>query len=81
MSYYLDPKKVKQSGAPSKFGTFRIGEEPEYPGIYECQVCAHEIVMNRDADPFPPCSNCKKTAADNKQWLLLVRAQNASEKK
>lgn len=80
MSYYLDPKKVKQSTTVSKFGLFRIGEAPKYPGIYECQVCEHEIVMNRDADPFPPCKNCEKTAADKKQWLLLVRAQDASEK-
>ncbi|MEM8059813.1 hypothetical protein [Morganella morganii] len=54
---------------------WKIGENPEYPGIYKCQQCGFEDVINRDCDKLPPCSHC--SGGKGNTWQLLVLAQDA----
>ncbi len=77
MAFYIDPKAVKKSDKPNKFGVFTVGEKPKYAGIYECLNCGQEDVINRECTKLPPCAACKK---QSHQWQFLVRAQDASEK-
>ncbi len=49
------------------------GECPSAPGIYKCQKCGFEDVINRKCDKLPPCSNCN----ENMTWKLLVKAVDA----
>lgn len=79
MAYYHDIKNVEQSPNPDKGKynkTRKIGENPYYPGIFKCQTCGFEDVMNRACEKLPPCSNCKKKGHSN-EWKLLVRANDA----
>lgn len=77
MAFYIDPKKVKQSQNPANFAVFRVGEKPNYPGIYKCLNCGEEDVINRECKKLPPCAACKE---QSHKWEFLVRAQNADEK-
>jgi hypothetical protein len=78
MAFYLDPRKVRQSDKTSKFQKFAVGDIPDYPGIYECQNCGQEDVINRECTKLPPCAACKEKGHE---WLLIARAQDADEKK
>jgi len=79
MARFIKAKSVKKSDYPAKFEKiWNIGEKPEYPGIYECQACLYEDVINRECEKLPPCSNCKKKGHSN-TWQLLVTAQDAPE--
>lgn len=72
MAWYRDSANVKRSGdqyAEKYENVWTSGEEPSYPGIYKCQSCGFEDVINRECDTMPPCSNC-----DGSTWKLLVRA-------
>ncbi|MGO3691145.1 MAG: hypothetical protein ACTJF0_11880 [Psychroflexus halocasei] len=76
MAWYSDRDNVKESSKTDKFTkNWSIGETPKFPGIYKCQHCGFEDVMNRDCDKLPPCSNCKAKGHSN-TWKLLVRADN-----
>ncbi|MGY4534634.1 ribosomal protein L37AE/L43A [Pseudomonas sp. TE3786] len=79
MAFYTDTKVVLVSNQPAKYQTIRrIGEKPEGPGIYKCQSCGFEDVMNRECTKLPPCSNCSKSKGAN-TWKLLVTAADASQ--
>ncbi len=69
MPLYSDGNKFKISKDAAFSKTHKIGENPDLPGIFECQSCGKEIVMNRVADPLPPCSACKKPTAT---WKLVA---------
>ncbi|HHQ4311112.1 TPA: hypothetical protein ACSP7Z_001735 [Serratia fonticola] len=77
MAYYGDTKLVRradnEAGLKKYSKIWKIGEKPVYPGIYKCQHCSFEDVINRDCEKLPPCSNCKKKGHAN-EWKLLVRA-------
>ncbi|EOZ3196025.1 TPA: hypothetical protein PXJ35_004444 [Yersinia enterocolitica] len=78
MAVYNNSKTVTKTEHPAKFEKiWKIGEKPEYPGIYECKSCLYEDVINRECEKFPPCSNCKNGTSN--KWQLLVQAQNAPE--
>lgn len=69
MPIYNDKYKFKISTDAAFSKIHKIGENPDLPGIFECQSCTKEIVMNRVADPLPPCSACKKPTAT---WKLVA---------
>ena len=78
MAFYSSTKAVKQSTATDKFTRLRpVGSLPAFPGIYECQSCGFEDVINRECEKLPPCSNCRE---DSHDWKLIVRAMNADDK-
>lgn len=76
MAFYADQKKVKLTNKPEQYSTLRKpGEKPGGPGIYECQTCGFEDVMNRKCDKLPPCSNCNNNGKNgNEYWKFLVKA-------
>lgn len=72
MAFYADEKKVRLSNKPEQYGTQRKpGEKPSSPGIYKCQSCGFEDVINRECEKLPPCSNCE---TETTTWKLLVKA-------
>lgn len=74
MALYADKTKVNLSNQPDKYGVERSpGETPPDPGIYKCQSCGYEDVINRECSTLPPCSECKKKTTT---WKLLVKAEN-----
>ncbi|AVZ00432.1 hypothetical protein DAI21_22710 (plasmid) [Lelliottia sp. WB101] len=76
MAWYASSKKVKLSSNQAKYKEVKnISEEPLYPGIYKCDSCGFEDVINRNCSKFPPCSNCAKPGHSN-TWKLLVRAED-----
>ncbi|MCV0986102.1 hypothetical protein [Escherichia coli] len=81
MAWYIDSKNVKKNekeGANAKYNKIRKpGEKPSSPGIYRCQSCGFEDLINRKCDKLPPCSNCQENGHKNNTWRLLVRAEEA----
>jgi hypothetical protein len=80
VAFYLDTAKVKKTSpdAEEKYKEiWKPGEDPDYPGIYKCQKCNYEDVINRECDKLPPCSNCKTKSMT---WKLLVRATDGNKK-
>lgn len=77
MAWYRDEVNVKRT-ALSKAQKYEVtltpGETPQFPGIYKCQSCGFEDVINRECDTMPPCANCRE---DTEDWKLLVRAEDA----
>ena len=72
MAFYEDAKAVKTTDSPEKYQTERKpGQRPSSPGIYKCQSCGYEDVINRECDTLPPCANCDKKPH---AWKLLVTA-------
>lgn len=71
MAFYSDSKSVFKSDKPDQYNIIRkSGSKPSSPGIYKCQDCGFEDVINRDCDKLPPCSGCD----GSKGWKLLVKA-------
>lgn len=70
--YYTTHLNKAESSTPFS-GVNNIGTKPSYPGIYKCQSCGFEDVINRECEKFPPCSNCSKKNGTN-TWKLLVQA-------
>ncbi|PDO82056.1 hypothetical protein BK796_23245 [Kosakonia pseudosacchari] len=56
---------------------WKPGENPDAAGIYRCQGCGYEDVINRECTKLPPCSNCEKNNHSDNTWKLLVRAEDA----
>ena len=76
MAWYRDGEVVKRAASKSHWtAVLSIGDKPEYPGIYKCQHCGFEDVINRACEKLPPCSNCAKPGHSN-TWKLLVRAED-----
>lgn len=74
MAFYDNAKHVRVSDKPNQYRELRsIGEAPGGPGIYKCQTCGFEDVINRKCDKLPPCSNCSPAKRANK-WVYLVKA-------
>ncbi len=72
MAFYEDAKAVKKTDSPEKYQKERKpGQRPSSPGIYKCQSCGYEDVINRECDTLPPCANCDKKPH---AWKLLVTA-------
>ncbi len=72
MAFYSDAKKVVKTDKPEKYQKERKpGEKPSSPGIYKCQACGYEDVINRECNTLPPCANCEKKPHT---WKLLVTA-------
>ncbi|RMK33526.1 hypothetical protein IPC94_29805 [Pseudomonas aeruginosa] len=62
MAWYRDNENVQRTGDKSKEKYAKIwkpGQKPDFPGIYKCQVCTYEDVINRECSSLLPCSNCK----------------------
>lgn len=79
MARYHKTSSVTKSNYPIKYEkVWKIGEKPEYPGIYECQECGFEDVINRDCDKLPPCANCNDGKSKTNTWQLLVLAQSVN---
>ena len=71
MSFYADKDNVKVSDKVKQYNDIRHpGEKPPAPGIYKCQGCGYEDVINRECGKIPPCSNC----GGDDGWKLLVKA-------
>jgi len=81
MAWYNDVNNVKLNKAESanaKYNkTFKPGQIPSYAGIYRCQECGYEDVINRECTKIPPCNNCEEKGHGENRWKLLVRAVNA----
>ncbi|EBF1418327.1 hypothetical protein J5K60_002576 [Escherichia coli] len=81
MAWYIDSKNVKKNTnekANAKYEKiWKPGEKPDCAGIYRCQACGYEDLINRQCNKLPPCSNCEKKAHKNNTWKLLVRAVDA----
>jgi hypothetical protein len=76
--YNGQTRKVRNTSNPEKYTVLRkVGSKPAGAGIYECQSCGQEDVINRECPILPPCSVCKE---DGHNWKLIVRAQGADEK-
>lgn len=72
MAFYNDSQKVRKTDKPEKYQKDRKpGEKPVNPGIYKCQQCGYEDVINRECEKLPPCANCNKNPHF---WKLLVTA-------
>jgi len=72
MAFYADSTAVKKTDKPDRYGVERKpGEAPSSPGIYKCQACGYEDVINRECSTLPPCANCNKKPH---KWKLLVTA-------
>ena len=77
MSRFNDDENVRKSKPNARYSkVWNIQDNPDFPGIYRCQTCGFEDVINRGCNALPPCSNCKKPSHANK-WKLLVRAEDA----
>lgn len=75
--YYKSSAVTTEKSADKYKKVWKIGENPAYPGIYECQSCYFEDVINRDCDKLPPCSHCRSGKEKANTWQLLVLAQDA----
>lgn len=72
MAFYADKKNVKFSDKPDQYNVERKpGDKPSSPGIYKCQNCGFEDVINRECEKLPPCSECKTKTTT---WKMLVKA-------
>lgn len=72
MAFYDNEKAVQKTDKPAKYQVARKpGEKPSSPGIYKCQSCGYEDVINRECDTLPPCANCDRKPHS---WKLLVTA-------
>jgi hypothetical protein len=61
MVFYANKRLVAEGDKPSQCRILsEIGDVPSSPGIYDCQTCKYEDVVNRECIRLPPCSNCKK---------------------
>lgn len=79
MAWYRDNSVVQRTGeayAGKYDKVWKPGNNPEYPGIYKCQKCGYEDVINRECDSLPPCSNCGRGSME---WKLVVRAMDAGK--
>lgn len=80
MAWYIDVENVKKNkveSANSKYvKIWKPGQAPSYAGIYRCQTCGYEDVINRECTKIPPCNNCEEKGHKNNTWKLLVRAVN-----
>jgi len=77
MAYYGDKSNLHLSGnQKEKYEKLcSPGSKPPSPGIYRCQTCGFEDVINRECGILPPCSNCKKKGHNpNEHWKLIVTA-------
>lgn len=80
MAFYENEGAVKKTPNPDQYKVVRkIGEKPGGPGIYRCQACGFEDVMNRECTKLPPCSNCSDEKGAN-TWKLLVKATSPKKK-
>lgn len=71
MAFYADKKNVQVSNRLQQYDEIRLpGEKPPSPGIYKCQGCGYEDVINRECGKLPPCSSCN----GDDGWKLLVKA-------
>lgn len=81
MAWYADNSKVVKTTdvkkTPKYDKIWKPGEKPVYPGIYRCQSCGYEDVINRECTKLPPCTNCEQNKHKNNTWKLLVRAADA----
>lgn len=73
MAFYANNKVVRISDKPDQYGADRkIGSKPPFPGIYKCQNCGFEDVINRECEKLAPCSNCNKGIV----WKMIVKAED-----
>lgn len=81
MAWYADSSKVgkttDEKNTPKYDKIWKPGEKPIYPGIYRCQSCGYEDVINRGCTKLPPCTNCEQKKHKDNTWKLLVRAADA----
>lgn len=74
MAQYYYTTNLHKGESSTRFASLHnIGSKPSYPGIYKCQTCGFEDVINRECEKFPPCSNCSGKKGAN-TWKLLVQA-------
>ena len=79
MAFYNSTKAVRPTDRPEQYQLNRpVGSKPAGPGIYECQNCGFEDVINRECSKLPPCSNCREKSHD---WKMIVKAVDADKKK
>jgi hypothetical protein len=72
MAFYADKAVVKLSDKTEQYGKIlKPGSTPPAPGIYKCQNCGFEDVINRECSKLPPCSSCEHVGAT---WKMLVKA-------
>lgn len=80
MAWYIDSKNVKENkseAASDKYKKIRKpGEKPSSAGIYRCQSCGYEDLINRQCTKLPPCTNCESKGHKNNTWKLLVKAED-----
>ena len=71
MAFYNSTKAVRPTDLPEQYQLNRpVGSKPAGPGIYECQNCGFEDVINRECSKLPPCSNCREKSHD---WKMIVK--------
>ena len=78
MARYADSDNVKKFSGDRYEKIWNISENPSYSGIYRCQTCGYEDVINRECNKLPPCSNCRSEKSSN-TWKLLVRVEEIAE--
>lgn len=79
MAFYRDSTNVNRTGdeyAEKYNKEWKPGQNPKFPGIYKCQSCGYEDVINRECETMPPCAECQE---DTTTWKLLVRAMDKAE--
>lgn len=80
MAFYIDKIHVKlntnDAANPKYKKIWRPGENPDYPGLYRCQSCGYEDVINRECKSLPPCSECRRKIHATNTWKLLVKAED-----
>lgn len=80
MAFYANPNAVRKTGTETtaQYEQLRkVGSKPPSPGIYECQNCGFEDVINRECTKLPPCSNCREESHD---WKMICKAVDADKK-
>lgn len=78
MAFYSSTNAVIKTDQHEQYDRLRpIGSKPNDPGIYECQNCGFEDVINRECEKLPPCSNCRDKSHN---WKMIVKAVNSDKK-
>ncbi|ACT05354.1 hypothetical protein Dd1591_0468 [Dickeya chrysanthemi Ech1591] len=78
MAFYSSTNAVRLTDHAEQYERLRrVGTKPGSPGIYECQNCGFEDVINRECEKLPPCSNCREESHD---WKMIVKAVDADKK-
>ncbi len=56
-----------------------VGSPPDGAGIYQCQECGYEDVINRECNTLPPCQSptCQEKRKQGQRWKLVREVKDS----